>query len=142
MMKIIEKNEVSLEKISDILNNIYIDNKFNKEFDNIIISIDSKKIMINLSKEQQLISLTLLSSIEFKNEDQFTKIALAANNINSEKIFIRSSVERFQSSIIITFDYQFRYSYGLNVPQFVDNLRFFISLLDMYIPILIPYLKD
>jgi len=53
------------------------------------------------------------------------KLVIASNETNKEKTFIKSSIIEYEDRIFLQIEYTIRYDKGLNMPQFVSDLRFF-----------------
>lgn len=53
------------------------------------------------------------------------KLVIASNETSKEKTFIKSSIIEYEDRIFLQIEYTIRYDKGLNMPQFVSDLRFF-----------------
>lgn len=121
---ILPSNQINSQTIANALKNAFID-VIDVEDRGFSVKIEDIYFDARVDAENERINLQLIHNIaEFSNENMF-KLVIASNETNKEKTFIKSSILEYEDRIFLQIEYTIRYDKGLNMPQFVSDLRFF-----------------
>ncbi|AXY61014.1 hypothetical protein QR674_00165 [Acinetobacter chinensis] len=121
---ILPSNQINSQTIANALKNAFID-VIDVEDRGFSVKIEDIYFDVRVDAENERINLQLIHNIaEFSNENMF-KLVIASNETNKEKTFIKSSIIEYEDRIFLQIEYTIRYDKGLNMPQFVSDLRFF-----------------
>ncbi|AXY57696.1 hypothetical protein CDG60_14665 [Acinetobacter chinensis] len=121
---ILPSNQINSQTIANALKNAFID-VIDVEDRGFSVKIEDIYFDVRVDAENERINLQLIHNIaEFSNENMF-KLVIASNETNKEKTFIKSSILEYEDRIFLQIEYTIRYDKGLNMPQFVSDLRFF-----------------
>lgn len=125
---ILSKNEVSIYSLVNTLKNAFIDVEDIKE-NNFLVKPEKLFFDVGIETENERVQLYLNHNAQEYDERTFLKALIASNEANANKTFIKSSVVHYEDRIFLTFEYTYRYDKGLNIAQFVSDLKFFEKVL-------------
>ena len=121
---ILPANQINSLTIANALKNAFID-VIDIEDLGFSVKIEDIFFDVRIDNDNERINLQLIHNIaEFNNENMF-KLLIASNETNKEKTFIKTNVTEYEDRIFLQIEYTSRYDKGLNMPQFVSDLRFF-----------------
>lgn len=118
---ILPENEVTLQKIKDVLGTAMIKSEFDEDGDLMVTSDLSVKIFFKLDTEKKLIALFSLWPLKAE-VPQEKKLALV-NRFNDELIFVRFCMP---NETTLWCDYQFSYEGGVPAFTIVNSYRLFL----------------
>lgn len=121
---LLSKNEVTCYSLVNTLKNAFIDVDDIKETG---FSVKPEELYfdVKIDSEQDRLNLVLIHNAQQYDEKTFLRALIACNEANSNKTFAKTSCLNYENRIFLTFEYTYRYDKGLNMAQFVSDLKFF-----------------
>lgn len=121
---ILPSNQINSLTIANSLKNAFID-VIDVEDKGFSVKIEDVYFDVRIDQENERINLLLIHNIAEYSNQNMMKLVIASNDANKEKTFIKSNVIEYENRIFLQIEYTTRYDKGLNMPQFVSDLRFF-----------------
>lgn len=121
---LLSKNEISCYTLVNTLKNAFIDVDDIKE-KGFLVKPEKLYFDVGVDTENERIILNLIHNAQEYDERIFLKALIASNEANTNKTFVKSSVTNYENRIFLNFEYTYRYDKGLNIAQFVSDLKFF-----------------
>ena len=130
MNNLIEPELVSLQQLANIFKNAFV-KVLKQSEDRIVLSMDDEKVLIEITPEQNRCSMFIMTSVLPKHELSSIEEEINAliRESNRDLISNRFSFEYNDVNMgVLVSDRDIFYSFGLNPPQLIDDIRRFIKI--------------
>lgn len=117
----IEEKDVTIKSLVEVLKNAFFDvSEYENSF---YVYINRYKLYVRIEENSNYIKMSVPFFLDY-NEDLYRELIFECNKMNCDFVKIRSSVSKAgEESLILESEGYILYSDGLDVKQFVEELK-------------------